>query len=285
MKTVLIPVDFSETSLNAAHYGIALAQDLGVEKVILFHTYGGSYQIMDQGAEVVMATTQALLDNLKMELQKLKVELSHLAKSTLKIESKITAGFLMEDALDIIEEQQVDLVVMGITGKNALEQRLVGTNTYRMATESPCPVLIVPAGATYSKVNHIALSLKFREGIIKETPYQSINYFVNTLGAQLTVMNVADEDYRTVAKEVTEGMRESHLMFDEENANIVFLEKEGEGLVKSLTDYVNENGIQMMIAITHKLGFLRSLFKGSLTKQIAFYTDVPLMVYRAIEKK
>lgn len=279
MKTILVPVDFSAISINAARYAVRMSHQLKADKVVLFHTYGGSYQILDQGAEVVMATTQILLENMKQELHDLKVALNKMEEANVTIITEVTDGFLLEDTLDLIEKHKADLVVMGITGKNTLEQKLMGTNTYRVASESPVPVLIVPSKATFEEVKHVALALKFTKDILQETPYQAINKMLLDLDANLTILNVAKDDYKIHAADVQEAVKASHIMFKEEQSKIVYLGEHD--IVKSVSDYVHNNDVQLLLSVTHKMGFLQSIFKGSITKNLAFYTDLPLMVFRA----
>lgn len=281
MKTILVPVDFSSTSLNAVQYAVRMSRQLDAKRLILFHTYGGSYQILDQGPEVVYETTKILLENLKHDLNKLQEELNEIAPASLQIEQHISDGFLLEDALEMVEKENVDLIVMGITGKNTLEQKLIGTNTYRLASESPVPVLIVPSKADFTQVQHIALSLKFQSGILEETPYAAIKNTLKALNAKLTVLNVSDDDHHTQAREVQSGITATHMMFDDVEAQVVFLGQDN--VVPSIVEYVNDNNVQLLLSVTHKMGFLQSLFKGSVTKQLAFHTTVPLMVFRAIE--
>ena len=281
MHTILVPVDFSITSLNAARYAVRMSRQLKAQKLILFHTYGGSYQILDQGAEVVYETTKVLLENMKEDLNALQHELNQIAPADLEIDKIISDGFLMEEVLALIPKENIGLIVMGITGKNTIEQKLIGSNTYRLASESPVPVLIVPSKADFTSVSNVALSLKFKAGMMEQTPYQEIKHILRELGAKLTILNVADEDYKTQPTEIQSGVTASHRMFDDIEAHIVYLGNEN--VVSSIIHYVSDNNIQLLIAVTHKHGFLQSLFKGSVTKQLAFHTDVPLMVFRAHE--
>lgn len=281
MNTILVPVDFSATSLNAARYAVRMSRQLKAHRLILFHTYGGSYQILDQGAEVVYQTTKVLLENMKEELNALQHELNLIAPADLEIDKIVSDGFLMEEVLDLIPKENIGLIVMGITGKNTIEQKLIGSNTYRLASESPVPVLIVPSKADFTSVNNVALSLKFKAGMMEETPYQEIKYILRELGAKLTILNVADDDYRTQPTDIQAGVTDSHQMFDDVAAHIVYLGNEN--VVTSIMEYVSDNDIQLLLAVTHKHGFLQSLFKGSVTKQLAFHTHVPLMVFRAHE--
>ncbi|RQO30118.1 hypothetical protein DBR32_11060 [Taibaiella sp. KBW10] len=274
MKTMIVPVDFSLTSINAAEYAAQMAKQAQVEKILLYYTYGGSYQILDDGVDIVRAEANS-------QLQHLADTLIPLAGQDIKLELIAGDGFLIEEVLKLVEKHKADLIVMGITGKNTIEQKLIGSNTLRIASDSPCPVLIVPSKAKFEHVKNVALSMKFKAGILDETPYEGIKSIIKDLNANLVILNVADESHRVNPQNIQSGLTATHLMFDDVHAKIEFIGEED--VVAHVSHYINNNEIQMLLSITHKLGFLASLFKGSVTKQLAFYTNVPLMVFKAIE--
>lgn len=274
MKTIIVPVDFSRTSVNAAEYAAQMARDTQIAKIILYHTYGGSYQILDVGTDIIRA-------EINSQLQHLSDALIPLAGDTVTIELVAGDGFLIDEIMELVAKHKADLIVMGITGKNALEHNLIGSNTLRVASDATCPVLIVPAEARFNAVKKVALSIKFKAGILDETPYDSIRNMIGDLKAELVILNVADENHRVNPQNIQSGLKATHLMFDDLDARIEFLGNDR--VVERVTDYVHKHDIQMLISITHKLNFLESLFKSSITKQLAFHTHVPLMVFRAIK--
>lgn len=274
MKTIIVPVDFSHASVNAAEYASQMAKHLKADKIVLYHTYGGSYQILDAGTEIIRS-------EINSQLQHLSDALIPLAGKEVKFELVAGDGFLIDEVLELVEKHNADLIVMGITGKNALEHKLIGSNTLRVASDSACPVLIVPSEASFSEVKKVALSMKFKAGILDETPYDRIRNMIKDLDAELVILNVADENHRVNPQNIQSGLTATHLMFDDLNARIEFLGEDH--VVERVTDYVQQHQIPMLISVTHKLGFLESLFKGSVTKQLAFHTHVPLMVFKAIQ--
>ncbi|MNS18735.1 universal stress protein UspE [compost metagenome] len=276
MKTIIVPVDFSHASVNAAEYASQMAGHMRADKIVLYHTYGGSYQILDAGTEIIRS-------EINSQLQHLSDALIPLAGNEVKFELVAGDGFLIDEVLELVDKYNADLIVMGITGKNAIEHKLIGSNTLRVASDSTCPVLIVPSEARFKEVKKVALSMKFKAGILDETPYDHIRNMVRDLNAELVILNVADENHRVNVQNIQSGLTATHLMFDDMNARIEFLGEDR--VVERVTDYVQEHGIQMLISITHKLGFLESLFKGSVTKQLAFHTHVPLMVFKAIQQE
>lgn len=274
MKTIIVPVDFSHTSVNAAEYASQMAKHLKADKIVLYHTYGGSYQILDAGTEIIRS-------EINSQLQHLSDALIPLAGNDVKFELVAGDGFLIDEVLELVEKHNADLIVMGITGKNVIEHKLIGSNTLRVASDSTCPVLIVPYEASFTEVKKVALSMKFKAGILDETPYDRIRNMIKDLDAELVILNVADESHRVNPQNIQSGLTATHLMFDDMNAHIEFLGEDH--VVERVTEYVQAHHIQMLISITHKLGFLESLFKGSVTKQLAFHTHVPLMVFKATQ--
>ena len=59
MKTVIVPLDFSQTSLNAAHYAAGMFKNRADVTLVLYHYYTGSEDI---------GTINNYLDSLKKEL-------------------------------------------------------------------------------------------------------------------------------------------------------------------------------------------------------------------------
>ena len=112
MKTVIVPVDFSETSLNAAKYATKfLTGHYGVN-MILHHVYDKA----DEAAEIT-----AKLEQLKNHLRETGI---------VKTEILAEQG---DDFIDELEKlarhRQAELVIMGITGRSPISQSLIGSNT------------------------------------------------------------------------------------------------------------------------------------------------------------
>lgn len=145
MNTVIVPVDFSETSLNAARYAAKfLSGQYGVN-MILHHVYEKPNQATEAG----------------QRLEKLKDEL--MTTGAIKI------TLLAEEGSDFITEleklarhQQADLIIMGIKGRSALGQTFMGSNTLKMVQQKVCPILIVPAEASCQDLKNVLLTSTLR---------------------------------------------------------------------------------------------------------------------------
>src|SRR5690606_12148487 len=145
MKNVIIPVDFSETSLNAARYGAAMLKGQYEANIILHHVYDKASQAQDANNR---------LASLAQELKD-----SRFVRVTVLAEQ---GDDFIEELDKLARHQKADLIIMGITGRSALGQTFIGSNTLKMVAKKSAPVLIVPQAAKFKEVKNVLLASDFK---------------------------------------------------------------------------------------------------------------------------
>ncbi|MCC9167554.1 universal stress protein [Pontibacter harenae] len=151
MKTILVPVDYSENSKNALHYALEIAKIAGAD-VKLFHAF---FPIMSPPAAYeVMNVIQALEEGRQKELELFADEAikAFAVKADIgdvKITCVAKMGGIYELILQAIEKYKADLVVMGMQEGEAVSQALFGSTTISVMQESQVPILAVPKGVPF----------------------------------------------------------------------------------------------------------------------------------------
>ena len=137
MKDVIIPVDFSETSLNAARYAGDMLSGKPETHVILYH----------------MFTDQKESETAGQYLESLKAELEQKGVGS-NIETIKEYGEDLIDSLGRLAYQKsAELIVMGISEKDEWKQLLMGSNTLKMVNRNEykryqfCPIIRVSSKA------------------------------------------------------------------------------------------------------------------------------------------
>ena len=139
-KTILVPIDFQDASLDALAAARELAGPLGLE-VVLLHTYAipvvvypGFDPIVAPGLpEEIAATARTALDKLAAENGGLTTILR--------------SGDPATEILRVVDELHPALVAMGTHGRKGLAHLLLGSVTEKIVRSSPAPVLTVHARA------------------------------------------------------------------------------------------------------------------------------------------
>lgn len=139
IKTILVPVDFSEPSKTAVNYGLSLALQFNASLVL---------------TNIVPSST-ALIYTFPTESFAFEREQVKHAKSTLpslipgeyrdrvNLRTIVKVGEVRSELLGIIHDEKIDLLVMGTHGRNVFERFLLGSLTERMLRKVPVPILTV----------------------------------------------------------------------------------------------------------------------------------------------
>ena len=146
MKKILVPVDFSKASINAADVAYDIAKRSGASITMLHvieEAITDSYTISGQGhpsnIEERLYTVE-LIRKARKQLEKLVTDPKY---KDVNVEGELRMGNPFHGMRTIITEHKVDLVVMGTRGHSKLEEMVIGSNTERVVRQMRCPVLTV----------------------------------------------------------------------------------------------------------------------------------------------
>ena len=139
LKSILVPVDFSECSEKALIYARGFAKQFGA-RIVLLHVVELSYSYADM----------AIFDyaSLEKDLRKAaETRLRNLAKGVEKdgttASVEIRLGRPARAVAEIAKELATDLIVISTHGYTGLKHALLGSNAETIVRHAPCPVLVV----------------------------------------------------------------------------------------------------------------------------------------------
>ena len=141
MKTILVPVDFSDTTPGLIESAKKFATTFG-SRIVLLHVSEPEPDFV--GFEPgPMAVRQTVARDLKAEHQKVEaLKENYGLPDVLALHIQ---GPAIEKILHEAAAQNADLIVMGSHGHGALYELLVGSVTAGVLKGAKCPVLVVPA--------------------------------------------------------------------------------------------------------------------------------------------
>lgn len=259
MNTVIVPVDYSETSLNAANYAAQLLTGHYDVTMILYHHFSKEEEVAEH---------EQTLNDLKAKLNE---------KYPVKIETlPYFGGDFIYDLEKAVRHRRPDLVIMGITGRSPIGQVLIGSNTLKFAETRACPVLIVPEHATYREVKNVMLASDFKN-VYDTTPSVPIKNFLKTFRPQLHVVNVDHEHYVAISETYQKEKSDFEEMFKEFNPEFYFMRLFD--IDEALSLFAKEKNIDLIIAVQKQHSFFDKLFRRTgTTKRLSYQSEVPVLV-------
>lgn len=141
IEKILVPIDFSNHSRQAADYAAAIARTFN-GKIIFFHAiepevYPSAYEY----------TNGPLLDydpNLQATVQKnLREFVADAVEDNLVEDYVVTKGIAYKEIVAYAGENQIDLLVIATHGLTGLEYILLGSTAEKVTRWATCPVLTI----------------------------------------------------------------------------------------------------------------------------------------------
>lgn len=265
MKTFLVPVDFSDTSVNAAEYAVALCSKIPGANIILYNVYSRiSYAALTEKDE---GSRKAITD---LELNDLRTGL--LKKGNVEITFDSEEGSLIENIQRYVLGNHINMVIMGITGSSRLKQVFMGTNTLNVIRHVNAPVLIVPPDAKFTGLKKVVFTSDFKD-VARTTPFLALKKILDTFNPSLDILNVDSEHYIELSDEFKIERESMEERLGSYNPEFSFLR--AYDFLEGINRFVEAKEIDAIITVPRRHGFLSQLFKTSHTKKLAYHSHVP----------
>ncbi|MES2849539.1 MAG: universal stress protein [Bacteroidota bacterium] len=270
MKKLIVPVDISATSVNAAAFAGNLAIFYGAE-IWLYHAYEMPGGIGDISWPLFnTAEMQAAAEH---ELEILKTTVQEKLRSKVAFNTKAEMVPFADGMTSFCDEIKPDLVIMGLSGKDALTKLIVGSNTIRTIHELKYPVLVVPPKASFTPVLKIGFACDYKK-IEETTPVDLLRKIVKDFDADLYMLNV-DHNDEHVDDEVMDGSIVAKGLF--KDMNPVYDSIDSESVTEGLNKYADEKGLDWIMVIPKKHTTLQKLFHRSHSKDLLYHTHLPVL--------
>lgn len=191
IERVLVPLDFSSTSMEALDYAISLAKQFRAA-IHLVHVHPpdeaasapGAAHLLFQSAEAIERLNEELTGIHRKRVEPFCPENCH-----------VRAGRAYQEIISLAREIAADLIVLSTRGHSGLKHLLLGSTAERVVRGAPCPVLVARKRKQKSEETSKAFAIRtilvptdFSTCSLAGTEYAA--FLARTLGASLRLFHV-----------------------------------------------------------------------------------------------
>jgi nucleotide-binding universal stress UspA family protein len=138
-KRILCPVDFSGSSTAALTSAISLAQESDAELTVLHvvEIPTGMYEPAGFDVAAFLRATEGA------SAARLRELIPNTVRTSCTVDTVVAEGRAAHEILRVAADRHVDLIVMGVRGRGALNLLVFGSNTHHVIRSAACPVLAI----------------------------------------------------------------------------------------------------------------------------------------------
>lgn len=279
IKKILIPFDFSETAELALEHAVFMAK-LHKADIILLHvieSYSFTSAISQAFGKSQSEFEQKIETSANDRLKELTSKLHH--DSGMSVNFRIESGKIYKSIVNISQEMDVDIIIMGTHGVSGFQEFLVGSNTYRVVMSAPCPVISVQTQAKKIGFKNIVLPIdnssssrqKVKHAVEIAKHYGSVVHIAGMATmSDLDMLRRFDVKIHQVKDYLDEhGVAYSVKMFKGENAASITM------------DFATQMNSDLIMMMTDQEG--SGIFMGNFAQQIINHSKIPVMSIRPDE--
>lgn len=275
LKSILLPTDFSNNSINAINYAMELLKDEVCEFYVINIQKTSSFVSDDLMSMTSSATIyHTLIDIAKKSIKNIINDIKETYNNDLHTFYSIVDYDAIVDGINqACISKNIDLIIMGTKGASGAEKVLFGSNTARVMQRCSTPVLAIPDGCKFKGADKIVLTSNYEIRYNKED-LQSLYDISSMYDSGIDIIHVTSHEDLTTNQEDNKAFLDTYF----NNLKHEFINLDQTDIFKAIQDYIKEHDIKILAMTSRHHSFLERLFTRHLVEAFAFNIDIPFLV-------
>ncbi len=279
IKNILVPLDFSETSMEALKHAVFVAKLNGASITLLKVVEGMQPFIIPVDYPVSFSYNLTLHERTMVKESKkhfAKLVDSIKKKDKVSITSITSKGWVKAEIVEASKRIKADMIIMGTHGVKGFREFIIGSNTFRVINETQCPVLSIQKHT--DKLGFKNILVPFRD---KAHSREKVDYAIKMAkiyGARIHVLGIETDNDETQFKKLVKEA-EQIKKITEKNGLVCTIEvKTSKYLVEEVLKYAETKEIDLIVVMSD-LDRMRisEYFMGPFCQQMVNHSTIPVL--------
>ena len=271
MKSILVPIDFSQCSKNALKAAIQIAEKTGAV-IELVHIYD----------RPVIGFVDLNIDHSKNKEiqskmdQSMKDLIADYNTKNVVLNTTILNDMSLSEIFELPKFKNIDMVVMGSQGASGLKELFIGSNTEKVVRRAKCPVLCLKENQDIFNLNKVVLASNFYKEL--ELIFPQIDSFLKVFGPTYHLLKVNTPNNFETTRYSRRIMDAFANKFKLDNYAVhVYNDNHVESGILNFSKEINADAI---IIATHGRRGLEHFINGSLAEDVVNHAVTPVLSFR-----
>jgi nucleotide-binding universal stress UspA family protein len=273
IEKILIPIDFSETSLLAIQHAAFTAQLFKADLVLLHVVEKHWEKFSIIAPEVRVETPSNLVDLIEKKLENIAADIR--SKFGVKSVCITSDGNIFSEVISISKEHSIDLIFMGTHGASGFVDFFIGSNTYKVVTESICPVISVQTNT--KKLGFTDILLPIDDSIHSRQKVNQAIVLAKHYASRIHIVGLADSNNEVDIKkfDLKLDQIEEYLKKCEIPSTRAVIK--GKNQAKITYDYAKSINADLIVIMTDQEESITGRLMGTYAQQIINHSKIPVM--------
>ncbi|NBC81927.1 MAG: universal stress protein [Bacteroidetes bacterium] len=283
-KLIVVPVDYSPFSKNAARIAMYFANILKA-RVYLFHTYflpsfevaditGQSFTFNDIKQEVLSNLEEREREQINQFEQEVGNEFPEVS-----LEHVLLPGILDEELIKFTGQYHPQFMVLGLDDKSPYNQNIFNSTAESILRKCKVPIL-----SLNREMELEALKLRIRIGYLThfdETDFESIKKMLDVtrnLDIEIKCMHISEKGMDMWDQVKLDGLKE-YFRKVYELENVSCLNMESKNVLNDLQELISNEEIDILAFTIAKRNLISKILRTDISQKVLHKLNLPMLVF------
>ncbi len=289
VQKILVPIDFSDYSINACKYAVGLAEKLNAE-IKLLHVYYNpvvnsmpltdTYYYQVNMDEIIREIELRAKQNMEKFYCDLKDKLEKDNIQGVKIDYALVRGVASDEIVEMSKAYKPEVIIIGTRGQGEKENDLIGSVAVKVIENTKVPVLAIPEDAIYLGINTINIMYATNFDESDNMAIRKLMNIISSFDFRLFCVHIGNLKTKQWDKAKMDNFKDN-LKKDYKDYEIECAIIEEDDFLIGVQKYIRKKKIDILAMVTHKRNIIAKLFNPSLAKKVFFHSNIPLFVFHS----
>ena len=269
MKTIIVPLDFSDESLTGLNLALMLAKKPGAN-IQLVNVIGKN---TGDNKELIEKENQLA----KMKFEEILQKCREKGNINCALNYTIKEGKVFKEIADLADKFDDVLTVLSTHGASGFEELFIGGNAYKITSHSRNPVITVRRSKISSNIDQIVLPLDITFQTREKVPYtvelaKIFSSKIHLLTIRLSNLNSIEKKLHQYAEQVASYLETHKIPYTVEHLH-------GDNLTDLTLDYSQSVDADLISIMTEQEKSASNLLLGNFAHQMINKAFIPVLLF------
>ncbi|MBU0765024.1 MAG: universal stress protein [Bacteroidetes bacterium] len=271
-KRILVPIDFSGDSINALEQAIFYANSLQT-KLRMIHVHAAkNFEVPFSLPEYDKKHHKTPKDFCEILMRKYQGAVEG------EFDYVVREGKIYREIANQAKYNDAYMIVMGTHGASGFEEFFIGSNSFKVVTNAPCPVLTIRHGFTRRELKTIVMPIDETPETKKKVNF--VTHLAQLFTAKIHVLGVRQSDDREIIVRIERNVKQVANFINSKKVKhgVEFLS--GTNLTTMTIDYASQQAADLIAIMPEQPSSMRNFWMGAYAQQMVNHSPIPVLTIR-----
>jgi Universal stress protein UspA and related nucleotide-binding proteins len=269
MKTIIVPLDFSDESLTGLNLALMLAKKTGAN-IQLVNVIGKN---TGDNKELIEKENQLA----KMKFEEILQKCREKGNINCALNYTIKEGKVFKEIADLADKFDDVLTVLSTHGASGFEELFIGGNAYKITSHSRNPVITVRRSKIPSNIDKIVLPLDITFQTREKVPYTV--ELAKVFGSKIHLLTIRLSNLKSIEKKLHQYAEQVASYLETHKIPYTVEHLHGNNLTDLTLDYSQSVDADLISIMTEQEKSASNLLLGNFAHQMINKAFIPVLLF------